>query len=290
MEKVRIFTDSCSDLPDEVRKRYDIQMISTPVNFGEKDYKDRQNLSPSEFYQKLDEIDGVPKTARISPDVFRDRFEKSLDAGYKVLSINFSSELSGIFESAAIAKKMIGSDDVRVIDSKSASTGFGLSVIRAARAAKNGKNMDEIVELTRNNCAHMEHIFAVGSLEMLKRGGRISTGEAFIGNVLNIKPILHFQDGEILPLSKVRGRKRMLKFLIDIMQERGYNIEDQVIGINHSANRELAEKIKNMINKRYGIEDFFISEIGAAIGAHVGHNTVSVFFQNKEKVADIQVV
>ena len=290
MEKVKIITDSCSDLPRNVREKHNIKMIATPVIIDGEEYKDREDLSPPEFYKKLTEIDSVPKTARISPDKFREEFEKALDEGYKVLSINFSSQLSGIFESAALAKKMIGSDKIKVIDSKSASTGFGLSVLKAARAAEEGKDLDEIVELTKKNCAHMEHIFAVGSLEMLKRGGRISSGKAFIGNVLNIKPILHFQDGEILPLTKVRGKKKMLQFLVDIIEERGINPQDQIIGIDYSANRQLAEQIKNMLQDRYGVEDFLISEIGAAIGSHVGHNTVSIFFLNKEKVADIEVI
>ena len=290
MKKIKIITDSCSDLPDSILEKYDIEMLGTPVNVGEERYKDRIDLKPEKFYKKISEAEVVPKTSRISPAVFENKFKKAINNGHKVLSINFSSNLSGIFESAVIAKKNIGSDDIKVIDSKSASTGFGLSVLKAAKAKEEGKSFEEIIELTKNSCAHMEHIFAVGSLEMLKRGGRISASKAFIGNVLNIKPILHFQDGEILPLHKVRGKKKMFNYLLKMMEERGHNLENQIIGLNHSANRELAEKLKEMIKERYNINEFFISEIGAAIGSHVGHDTVSVFFMNKNKVADIDVV
>ena len=290
MKKIKIITDSCSDLPDSILEKYDIEMLGTPVNVGEERYKDRMDLKPEKFYKKISEAEVVPKTSRISPAVFENKFKKAINNGHKVLSINFSSNLSGIFESAVIAKKNIGSDDIKVIDSKSASTGFGLSVLKAAKAKNEGKSFEEIIELTKNSCAHMEHIFAVGSLEMLKRGGRISASKAFIGNVLNIKPILHFQDGEILPLHKVRGKKKMFNYLLKMMEERGHNLENQIIGLNHSANRELAEKLKEMIKERYNINEFFISEIGAAIGSHVGHDTVSVFFMNKNKVADIDVV
>ncbi len=290
MEKIKIFTDSCSDLPDKTLEKYDIEMLGTPVSFGEENFEDRIDLKPEEFYEKLNDTDSLPKTSRISPNVFIEKFQQALDDGYKVLSINFSSELSGIFESAALAKKNIGSDDIKVIDSKSASTGFGLSVLKAARALEEGMSFNEIIKLVEHSCGHMEHIFAVGSLEMLRRGGRISAGKAFVGNVLNIKPILHFQNGKILPLTKVRGKKRMFEYLLEVMEERGYNLSEQLIGLNHSANRELAESLKNEIKNRYDIKEFFISEIGAAIGSHVGHNTVSVFFMNKEKVADITVV
>lgn len=290
MEKVKIFTDSCSDIPGKILDKYNIKMIPTPVNFGDEVYLDRETLSPKEFYKELNQTDEMPKTSRISPGVFVDEFQKALDEGYKVLSINFSSGLSGIFESAVVAKNTIGSSDIHIIDSKSASTGFGLSVLKAAKAIDEGTTLGKVIEEVVDSCAHMEHIFAVGSLEMLKRGGRISSSKAFIGNVLNIKPILHFQDGEILPLSKVRGKKRMMDYLIEMMEERGYKIKDQIIGINHSANPELARKMKAKIEKRFGVKEFFISEIGAAIGSHVGHDTVSVFFLNSKRVADIKVV
>lgn len=290
MNKIMLFTDSCSDLPDDILREYGIEMVHTPVYFGEESYKDRDDLKPPDFYKKLNESNELPKTSRIPPGLFESKFRSALKKGYKVISINFSSELSGIFESAAIAKNNIGSDNITVIDSKSASTGFGLSVLKAARAMHNGESIENIIELIKYSCGHMEHIFAVGSLDMLKKGGRISAGEAFIGNVLNIKPILHFQEGKILPLTKVRGEKRMFDYILNIMEERGDDIEDQIIGLNHSANLKLAEKLQSMIEKRYNVNQFFISEIGAAIGSHVGHNTVSVFFLNKEKVADINVV
>ncbi len=289
MDKVKIFTDSCSDLPADVLNKYEIEMLPTPVHFGDQIYGDRSELSPPEFYNKLDESSEMPKTSMITPDTFMKSFKNALAEGYKVLSINFSSELSGIFESAVIAKRNIGSDDITIIDSKSASIGLGLSVYLAARALKAGKSLEEVIKMTRYNCSHMEHIFAVGSLDMLKKGGRISKGKAFIGNVLNIKPILHIQDGKILPYSRTRGKKKMMEFLLKMMDDRGHKLTEQIIGVNHSGNKELAEKIKNMIKDRYGISEFLVSEIGAAIGAHVGRNTVSVFFFNSEEVANIEI-
>lgn len=287
MDRVKLFTDSCSDLPCEIVRKYNITMLPTPVHFGEDIFLDRDNLSPAEFYRKIDESTELPKTSQITPAVFMEAFKQALDEGYKVLSINFSSKLSGIFAAAVLAKENIGSDDIRVIDSRCASVGFGMAVVKAAKLLKEGKDLSEVIETTLDYCSHMEHIFAVGSLEMLKRGGRIRKTTAFVGNILNIKPILHFQDGEILPLNKVRGEKKMLQFLLDTMEERGYRIKEQeVIGINHSANLALAERLREMIKERFGVNDFLISEIGAAIGAHVGRNTVSVFFQNKDRVAN----
>ncbi len=290
MEKVRVFTDSCSDLPEKVLKEYNIHMVPTPVHFGNRDFLDRGDLEPADFYCKLDQEAELPKTSQINPGVFVQKFSRALDEGYKVLSINFSSKLSGIFNSAVLAKETIGSENIYVIDSRSASVGFGLSVLKAAHWLKAGKDLEKVIELTLDHCSRMEHIFAVGSLEMLKRGGRISKTSALVGNVLKIKPVLHFQDGEILPLTKVRGKKKMLDYLVDIMEDRGDRIgEQEIIGINHSANPALAEKVKLMIQKRYGNSNFLVSEIGAAIGSHVGKDTVSVFFLNRDKIAEAEV-
>ena len=292
MEKIKIITDSCSDLPLALVEEYDISMLPTPVHFGEQLYHDRGNLFPEEFYQKIDQGNDLPKTSQITPTAFQEEFEKALAAGFKVLSINFSSKLSGILQSAILAKKEIGSADVHIIDSRCASVGFGMSVIKAARLIRQGMGLTEVIQETLQYCSQMEHIFAVGSLEMLKRGGRISKTSALIGSVLNIKPILHFQNGEILPLNKVRGSKKMYDYLLEIMAERGDQLpEQELIGINHSGNPAMAEKMKEKIMERFGIkqEKLIISEIGAAIGSHVGRNTVSVFFQNKDKVAEAEL-
>lgn len=289
MSKIKIITDSCSDLPDHIIQRYDIKMLPTPVHIGDESFLDRETLTTDEFYKKLEE--GVmPSTSQISPGKYEQVFKEELDKKNQVLALCFSGELSGIFQSAALAKKNIGSNDIKVVDTRSASIGFGMTVLRVAKALEQGKNLAELTEIAVDSAAYMEHIFAVGSIEMLKRGGRISGGKALIANVLNIKPILHFEDGEILPYSKVRGKTKMLQFLVDEMKESGAEPGSEMIGINHSASPELAEKIQKKIENKFGTEEFLIGEIGAAIGSHAGPGTVSVFFRGKEKVAEPEVV
>lgn len=289
MNKIKIVTDSCSDLPDHIIKKYDIRMLPTPVHIGDESFLDRETLSTDEFYQKLEE-GAMPSTSQISPGKYEQVFREELEKGNQVLALCFSGELSGIFQSAALAKKNIGSDDIKVVDTRSASIGFGMTVLRVAKAIKEGKTLAELIEIAVDSAAYMEHIFAVGSIEMLKRGGRISGGKAMIANVLNIKPILHFEDGEILPYSKVRGKKKMVQFLIDEMKEAGERPDKEMIGINHSASPELAEKIQSKIENKFGTEEFLIGEIGAAIGSHAGPGTVSVFFRGKDKVAEPEVI
>ncbi|MFW5873297.1 MAG: DegV family protein [Bacillota bacterium] len=289
MSQIKIVTDSCSDLPDHIIKKYDIKMLPTPVHIGNESFLDGETLTNEEFYQKLEE--GVmPSTSQISPDRYEKVFREELDKGNQVLALCFSGELSGIFQSAALAKKNIGTENIKVIDTRGASIGFGITVLRVAKAVEEGKSLSELVDLAVDSSAYMEHIFAVGSIEMLKRGGRISGGKALIANVLNIKPILHFEDGKIIPYSKVRGKKKMLQFLIDEMEDSGVALESEMIGINHSACPELADRIRKKIKTKFGAEEFLIGEIGAAIGSHAGQGTVSVFFRGKERVAEPEVV
>lgn len=289
MSKIKIITDSCSDLPNHIIKKYDIKMLPTPVHIGDESFLDGETLTTNEFYQKLED-GAMPSTSQISPGKYEKVFSEELDKGKKVLTLCFSGELSGIFQSAALAKKNIGSDDIKIIDTRGASIGFGMTVLRVAKAAKAGKSFNELIELAIDSAAYMEHIFAVGSIEMLKKGGRISGGKALMANVLNIKPILHFEDGKIVPYSKVRGKKKMLKFLLDEMEESGAALESEIIGINHSASPELANKIQKKIENKFGAKEFLIGEIGAAIGSHTGQGTVSVFFRGKERVAKPELV
>ena len=147
--------------------------------------------------------------------------------------------------------------------------------------AIDGKTKEEIIEKVEFMRDRMEHIFAVGSLEMLKRGGRISTAQAVMGKLLNVKPILQIENGYIIQYDKVRGEKGIIKRMIETMKERGHDIENQVIGLNFSGDTKLHMQLKDAIQKEFGVRSFVISEIGAAIGTHVGPGTVSVFFLRK---------
>ncbi|MGA9289340.1 MAG: DegV family protein, partial [Anaerobacillus sp.] len=128
---------------------------------------------------------------------------------------------------------------------------------------------------------HMEHIFTVDDLEFLQRGGRVSKASAFFGGMLKIKPVLHVEDGKLVPIEKIRGKNKVYKRMVEIMQERGVNLQSQLIGISHGDDLESAEKLKNEIQQTYGSEHFVINEVGATIGSHSGPGTLALFFLNK---------
>lgn len=281
MKKIKIVTDSGCDLERDYANELGVHVIPLTVFFDDEEYYDRVTISTAEFYEKLRNFKGMPKTSQINPARFIDEFKKLLDEGYHIIYISLSSGISGTYQSALIAKDELNSEDIDIVDSKGASVGFGLIVREAALMNKNGRTREEILDRVIYMRDRMEYIFAVGNLEMLKRGGRISSSKAVIGNLLNIKPILQFDDGKIVPYDKVRGEKAIIKKMIETMKERGFEIEKQVIGLNYSRNYDFCMQIKEEIEKTFGVKEFVISEIGPVIGSHVGEGTNSVFFMRK---------
>jgi DegV family protein with EDD domain len=279
MGKIRLYADNACDLDTDFLEQLQVKMFYMPVTIKDKTYRDRLSISPPEFYRLIAEPGVVPTTAQITPVDFQEEFERVItESDDEIIYIAFSSALSGTYQSACVARDMIDPQRITVIDSRSASVGYGLTVIRAAHDIAGGKSKAEVIAGIDDNIARIQHIFIVGNFDMLKRGGRISAASAALGNLLNIKLIAHFVEGKIHPLEKSHGIKKAKKRMLEIMEERGYQLSEQLIGINHSNDPEGALEIKGLIQERFGCREFVISEIGAAIGSHVGAGTYSVFF------------
>ncbi|WP_227763209.1 DegV family protein [Zhaonella formicivorans] len=278
---LKIVTDSACDLSLEIARELGITVVPLTVNIEGQVYRDRVDISVDEFYQRISSDNIMPTTAQIAPQTFYECFKSLLQEGHEVLALIFSSRLSGTYQSSVIAKEMLTGGRVETLDTKSASVGLGLTVLEAAKMAKDGADLDIVLAKARDMSARMEHIFVVDSLEMLKRGGRISAAQAIIGGMLNVKPVLQIDaEGQIVPLDKVRGWKKALAKLIQVMAERGKNLEQQTIGISHANNREMVEELSQLIKTEYNVKDIFVSEIGPVIGSHAGPGTVALFFQS----------
>ncbi len=279
---IRIYADNACDLDKGLLEELGVQLFYITTSINDQTYKDRLDLSPADFYKLIEEPGIMPTTAQIPPAEFQMEFERVIkETEDDIIYIAFSSGLSGTYESACMARDEVDPSRITVIDSKSASVGYALTVIRAANALKAGKSKAEIIAEIEDNIARIEHIFIVGNFEMLKRGGRVSATSATLGNLLNIKLILHFEDGRIVPLEKSHGIKKARRRMIDIMEERGLDLSKQLIGINHSNDLAGALELQKLIKKRFGCDNFIISEIGATIGSHVGAGTCAVFFLNQ---------
>ncbi len=279
MPGIRIYADNACDLDREYLQELGVKLFYMPVSIKERTYRDRLTISPPDFYKLIAEPGVLPTTAQITPQEFREEFDKVLrESDDRIIYIAFSSALSGTYQSACVARDMLDSRRITVIDSQSASVGYALTVIRAAQAVAAGDSWGQVLAAIEDNINRIEHIFMVGNFDMLKRGGRVSGTAATLGNLLNIKMLANFVDGRIVPLEKVHGLKRAKKRIIEIMAERGNDLKEQLIGISYSNDYQGALELKELIEERFGCHRFIISEIGAAIGAHVGAGTYSVFF------------
>lgn len=281
--KVKILTDSASDLPEEIIKEYDIDVLPMTIMKDDKEYKDRIDISPKVIYDGM-RNKGVFKTAQVTPIAFEEKFEQYANQGIPVVYVGFSSELSATYQSSIIARDSVLTKypdaKIEVIDTLGASGGFGLIVLEAAKFAKEGKEVDEILDRVNLAKESIDHIFTVDDIEYLYRGGRVSRTSAVLGGMLNIKPILEVKDGKLIPLEKVRGKNKVFTRMVELMEERSIDKDftNATICITHGDDLESAIKLKELIEKRYNANNFIINMIGATIGAHSGPGTLALFY------------
>jgi DegV family protein with EDD domain len=282
---IKIITDTGSDLSKDVIKDYNIDIIPLLVYLDEKEYLDGIDIIPEELYKGMRE-GKIYKTGQVPATKFKELFSTYARNNESIIYIAFSSELSGTYQTAVMIKNQMLEEypdfELEIIDSKCASVGQGIVVLKAARMAREGKTKEEIIEAIKFYSKHMEHIFTVDDLEYLYRGGRVKRSTAFIGSLLNIKPILNVEEGKLVPIEKSRGRKKLYNRIIEILEERGADLSSQTIGISHGDSIAEAELLKNMIEERFGIRNFYINIINAVIGAHSGPGTLAVFFLNEK--------
>ncbi|KMN46077.1 MULTISPECIES: DegV family protein [Bacillus] len=282
---VKIITDSAADLPEELLQAYDIDLIPLRVyDEAETEYLDGVTLKSVTLLQKMRE-GAAYRTSLPSLETFQEKFVSYAKEGNPCIYLAFSSELSGTYQSSVVIKEEVKETyadlDLEIIDTKCASLGQGLVVLEAAKMAKEGASKEEILNRVAFLMEHMEHIFTVADLQYLVRGGRLSKVAGFIGGLLNIKPILNVEEGKLVPLEKVRGKKKVLSRIVDIMEERGKDLKGQTIGMTHGDDLETAEALKALITERFGCEVFIVNTIGAAIGAHTGPGVITLFFLNE---------
>lgn len=286
---VKILADSASDLSVAHYNEYDIAMIPLNIHLDDKQYEDTIGIQPKAIYDAM-RNGKTPKTSQPVPEAFKDLFTESAKKNEALVYLAFSSELSGTYQSAKMMEELVKTDypdaPIYIIDSKCASIGYGLVVLHIAKLAKSGASVEEIVKQAKHQAKHMEHIFTVDDLEYLYRGGRVSKTSAFVGGLLRIKPILHVDEGKLVPIEKLRGSKKVLGRMIELMEERGRDLENQVIGISHGDDIERAEALSKLIQEKFGVQqnNIVIEMVGAVIGAHAGPGTLSVFFSNQPEI------
>jgi DegV family protein with EDD domain len=280
---VKILADSACDLPKSYYEENNVILFPLKVQLNDQAYEDVKNIDPKKVYDAI-RSGIVPKTSQVSPLLFEQVFTEMAENNEDGIYIAFSSELSGTYSTAVMildqVKEKYPNFQLTIVDTKCASLGVGLIVQEAARLSLHNVNKEKILEDVLLRTQHMEHIFTVEDLDYLARGGRVSKASAFLGGLLNIKPILNMENGKLVPIEKIRGKKKVFKRIIEIMNERGSQLQEQVIGISHADNEETALEVKAMIEDEFHPKEVYISSIGSTIGAHTGPGTISIFFLN----------
>jgi len=273
---IRIVTDSSCDLPDDAIAQHRIDVVPLTVRFGEEELLDREELSTEEFWRRLTTGSVLPETAAASVGRFQEAFARLDSAGADgIVVVILSSKVSATIQSAALAaEQFTGGIPVRVVDSLLVSTALGLAVIEAAEVAATGASIEEVEAAARSACARGRIFATLATLEYLRRGGRIGGAAALIGGLLDVKPLIAFEDGRVAAAGRVRSRKRALSAILEHVAERRDSIRH--LAVVHSDPVELPEFLQRLAAIYEG--DVMVARIGPAVGTHIGPGTVGVAY------------
>ena len=281
MNKIRIITDSGSDIPQN--SNTGVTVLPMTIRFGNAEYQDGIDLMPKQFYEKLIQSDELPTTSLISPAVFEGAFSQATENGEKVIVITISSKLSGTYQSALLAAEEYP-DDVFVVDSKSVAVGEQILVLLALELIEKGLSAQETAEQLTKEREKIHLLAVLDTLEYLKKGGRISSTVAFFGEALSIKPVVAVKDGEVAMIGKARGSRNGNNYLIkEVESTSGIDFSKPVcLGYSGLDDSLLQKYIEDSSKLWIGYkESLKISLIGSTIGTHVGPGAIAVAFFEK---------
>ncbi len=274
---IRLLTDSGSDLPKEIRDTYHIQVLDLKVYVDDQEVT---GIDPVELMREM-KAGKMAKTAQIPLKELQDAFIEAAEAGDEVLYIAFSSVLSGTYQTAILAKRLVEEEmeaSITVFDSKAASMGHGLIVLKAAQRLNEGATLEEVMGTLESYAPTVEHLFTVDTLTYLVRGGRVSRAKGMVADIMNIKPLLDVREGALNPFDKVRGKKRLFSRMVEIMEERSGGLSGSRIGITYTDNPEDVDRIVSLLKEK-GVGEIIQGHIGPAIGAHTGPGTLAIFYE-----------
>lgn len=280
--KTAIVTDSTAYLPEKLREQLHIEMCPLNVIFGTESYSEELELTAEDFYEKVKQVPELPKTSQPAIGLFVETFKRLAEQGYDaIVSIHLSSGISGTYQASITAGEMVEGIDVYSFDSEISCMPQGFYAIEAAEMALHGKGPKEILTRLNEMKKTMRAYLLVDDLAHLQRGGRLNGAQAFIGSLLQVKPLLHFDHKIIVPFEKIRTQKKAIKRILELFGEdakTGAPIKASVI---HANCLEIVEDIKKQIQAEYPNVEIDISYFGAVIGTHLGEGAIGLGWYQK---------
>ncbi len=282
--KIRLVTDSTCDLTPEYLATRGVYFESLKVLFGDVEYTDKIDLTATEFYKKMAESPVLPTTSQVNPNAFEEKFLKILQQDEHIIAMVLSSELSGTYSAASIAKSTIEDAHpeyvgrITLVDSRTTSFGLGLLVILAQDLIDAHKPLQEIIQILDKSIDNQQLYGLLHGLDNLVKGGRLSAGSAMIGNLLNVKPIIEVKEGKVNIANKVRGAKKGMQWMIEQLTLAYPSKHIPMLGLAHANNLEKIRAFEALLKESFTIDSIHILEIGPVVGTHVGADTIGVVY------------
>ncbi len=285
-----ILTDSCCDMTDQMAQELGLCVLPLMFHLKEQDYRnylDGREIPFHAFYEQVRSGETVT-TSAVSVGDFEVAMRTILESGKDILSLSFSSALSTTYQSSVIAAEDLKGEfpdrKILTVDTLCASLGQGLLTWLCAQQKKQGKTLEELYDFAMETRGRVCHWFTVDDLNHLKRGGRVSAAAARFGTMLSVKPVLHVDDeGRLIPISKVRGRRASLLAVVDEMEKSAVDPGNQTVFISHGDCEADAQFVADEVRRRFGTKDIFINYVGPVIGSHSGPGTIALFFLGKSR-------
>jgi DegV family protein with EDD domain len=277
-ENTAIVLDSTADFPDAQIRFPNMRVVPLYVRFGEESFRDYVELDPHDFYRRLRTAPELPTTSQPTPQDFISTYH-ALSGYERIYSLHISSKLSGTFQSASLAAAEAGGDRIRLVDTRSASIGIAMLALDLQRLLRAGTDDDEIDAVIARHRDDAVILFTVDTLEYLAKGGRIGRAQAFAGSLLKVKPILTIEEGEVVPLTRVRGRQKALDEFRRRFEDATTDGPGLRIGIAHAEAEETVEQLRALVlEARPQAEIELVTSLGAVVGTHAGPGTVGFFW------------
>ncbi len=273
VSEVKIVTDSASDIPLAIARDLGITVVPCNVHFGERTCRDGVDLTSEEFFIKMASSPTLPTTSQPAVGVFEEAYRRLAKETDQIISINLPAKLSATLNSARLAAQSLPELEIVIVDSTQVCMAQGWLAIIAARAARQGMGLTEIVALVEGTIPRLRLIALLDTLEYLQKGGRIGKVTALMGTLLSVKPLIQVLDGEALPLENVRTRQKALRRLVEIVGDLG-PLEE--VAVMHANALATAQQLVEMLSPLHPPDRILIGQVGAILGTHAGPGAVGV--------------
>lgn len=276
MSKIAIVTDSTAYIPKELREEHHITMVPLDVNFGEETFKEEWEITSEDFYEKMKRTEKLPTTSQPAIGLFEEKFQELAENHQEIIVITLSSGISGTHQTALAAGNMTEGVDVHLFDSEVSCMVQGFYVLSAAKMAKQNYSSKEILDHLYEMKNNIQAYFIADDLNHLHRGGRLNGAQLFVGSLLKIKPVLHFQNKVIVPYEKVRTAKKALARIYGILDVDAKSGDPLDITVIHGNCPEKAAEIAEVLQEKYPNSHVGVSYFGPVIGTHLGEGSLGI--------------